>query len=211
MFIIVIVVIILIINNNNKINSAKHISFHIHGHSSVCMGGHCILPLFCSLLESGGLLFYWLCFITIRSLTARSSQRYLRKSISEGSHTFCRSLIGLCTGVKSRHLANFWFQSNLTRFGFQIKQHIGNLKQSLERIWLDYIVPKISSALRTRDSSGTLNNVRWKFVESSITWASHCSILLKFGKLMHYGSAEVAEWLKSASDKTQDGERRPNW
>ena len=25
---------------------------------------------------------------------------------------------------------------------------------------------------------------------------SHCPILLQFGKLMHYGSAEAAEWLK---------------
>jgi len=28
---------------------------------------------------------------------------------------------------------------------------------------------------------------------------------------MHYGSAEIAEWLKSISGKIPDGGRRPNW
>ena len=43
-------------------------------------------------------------------------------------------------------------------------------------------------------SFGAQKNRPGKFVESVVL---HCLILLEFGMLVHYGSAEAVEWLQS--------------
>ena len=106
-------------------------------------------------------------------------------------------------GEKSEIWPQISTLSPLSPHCFEIQQHIGSLNHLL---WVmsGLVLPKYGVVWSTELPNkgfigGSLKKVHGKICLVIKNSTTHSSILLKFGIVVHYGSAEIAEWKSSST------------